>query len=276
LKSTDGGNTWQEILSLPDLIMNFYIHDSIIYVLNEGKGIYIYLSLDYGYTWQEISREPSSSWLGYTVHLPNTDMVFFNKDTVYVYLPDSLLYTTDGFTTYTKQPYEYFGSSITFIKAKRFPNGNYCTITYSNHYGQSAAIYSINGRREYDFGGNLFYAIDGCCDSVFYIIEISCYRPEGSCIYTNRYFEPDTESIIKPENDFGIFPNPVEDKLMIENKQLLLEQISLFDLQGRLLFRANNINSYSYIIEMKQYISGMYFLQIQTTKGFITRKIIKK
>jgi hypothetical protein len=120
-----------------------------------------------------------------------------------------------------------------------------------------------------DFTDVYFDALDGCCDSIFYILS-------GRILRTNRVFEKDINSIVELDDSFSLFPNPVEDKFIIENKHLPIEQIFLFDLQGRILFIEDNINQYNYEVDLQKYVSGMYFLQLHTNKGIITKKIIKQ
>jgi hypothetical protein len=272
LKSIDGGATWDTALSISTgEVMNFYMVDSVAYAVEYGnQGLKIYQSLDYANTWKEVYQD-SVNWLDYFDYSPNSDLVFFNKDTIFVYLCDSLLYTTDAFTTWIKEPYLndpylIYGAYCLWTKAKKFSNGNYCMIISRPN---STAVYYINGKYG-EFSEDYVHVVDGCCDSIFYVLSLS------GILYTNRHFEQDTNAIMEIEDSFSLFPNPVEDKLIIENKHLLIKQISLFDLQGRILFIENNIHNCSYEINLQKYVSGMYFFQIHTNKGISIKKIVKR
>jgi hypothetical protein len=84
-------------------------------------------------------------------------------------------------------------------------------------------------------------------------------------------------SITKVVQDrIKVYPNPTIGKLTIDNEQILIEQIILYDLQGRKLDIITNINDYTYILDLQQFVSGMYFLEIKTEKGIITKKIVKE
>jgi Secretion system C-terminal sorting domain len=77
--------------------------------------------------------------------------------------------------------------------------------------------------------------------------------------------------------DFRIFPNPVNDYMSIDIGNLagLDVKISIIDLSGKILRTEelkNNINT----IDMSDYSSGLYFIQIETPKGSKKLKFIKE
>ena len=85
------------------------------------------------------------------------------------------------------------------------------------------------------------------------------------------YSNLSTNQFIK--KDLTLYPNPVSNELyLIINNDIVVENISLFDLSGKLLKSVTgNINS----IDMSDVMSGNYFVRIITNDGIYNKKIIK-
>jgi len=75
-------------------------------------------------------------------------------------------------------------------------------------------------------------------------------------------------------NMIAVFPNPSSGLLNIQTKEHLeLEQVKIYNLQGRELFSSNeNLNQ----ININNLGSGIYLLSIKTNLGNITQRIVKK
>ncbi len=72
----------------------------------------------------------------------------------------------------------------------------------------------------------------------------------------------------------NIFPNPTTSTINIQvNNKLKLQKASIYNLQGKLIktFK-NNLNQ----LLINSLNSGLYFIKIETNKGTIVKKIIKK
>ena len=68
-----------------------------------------------------------------------------------------------------------------------------------------------------------------------------------------------------------VYPIPVTNELRLQATEVEIQQVHLFDLQGRLLQRFSNVQK----IPMHLLPSGTYWLQIFTDKGTISKKIEK-
>lgn len=69
------------------------------------------------------------------------------------------------------------------------------------------------------------------------------------------------------------FPNPVRDKLTIKsNKQI--SNILLYDLNGKLIQRTENINQYTLIINTLNLSNGIYYLKLSTYNDYDVKKIV--
>jgi len=75
------------------------------------------------------------------------------------------------------------------------------------------------------------------------------------------------------QNDYKIYPNPVNDDLTIENRNEI-ERIDIYDLQGKLIIGYTKIFNQLDLSDLK---TGQYILRIQNKNGDrLTMKIIKR
>jgi serine protease AprX len=77
-------------------------------------------------------------------------------------------------------------------------------------------------------------------------------------------------------NKINIHPNPTTDKLFVNTSNVAVTQYEVFDLQGRLVKsdKVNNLTNFS--IELNDINAGMYLVQIHSSNGISSHKIIKK
>ncbi len=76
------------------------------------------------------------------------------------------------------------------------------------------------------------------------------------------------------EKSITIVTNPVVDVVSIStNNSIQLKKIIIFDINGRLLKR---IEGSFETISIKEFSKGLYLLKIETDKGIVSKKIIKK
>jgi len=74
-----------------------------------------------------------------------------------------------------------------------------------------------------------------------------------------------------------VYPNPTDGQLSITNYELRITNIEVFDLMGKCVFQLSTLNSQlSTQIDISPLPIGMYFMRIQTEKGIITKKVVKK
>ena len=74
-----------------------------------------------------------------------------------------------------------------------------------------------------------------------------------------------------------LFPNPTTGKLSVISYQLSVESIEVFDVYGRKLSSNHLIpKSSNQIIDISYLSAGIYFMKINTEKGELMRKVVKK
>jgi len=73
------------------------------------------------------------------------------------------------------------------------------------------------------------------------------------------------------EIDFNIYPNPVQKTLKVDAREAV-KNIHVFDVLGKQVLTAQNSNS----IDVSSLNKAIYFAQIQTERGSLTKKFIKE
>jgi len=78
------------------------------------------------------------------------------------------------------------------------------------------------------------------------------------------------------DNKINIYPNPTTGELRIENGELRIKDVEVFDVYGRKISSHHLITSSSnHLINISHLPAGIYFVKITTDKGIITKKLIK-
>ena len=119
-------------------------------------------------------------------------------------------------------------------------------------------------------------------ESDLYIVEVvALYDNKKSVGTISTSFvmegnENDTTNVITNyENDFEIYPNPVNDKINIVTEEIV-EDIVVFDIYGRVQILSNSATQQlSNSIDVSNLKSGIYFVKVRTEKGNIVKRIIK-
>jgi hypothetical protein len=79
------------------------------------------------------------------------------------------------------------------------------------------------------------------------------------------------------EQNIKIFPNPTTGKLRIENGELKIENIEIFDFLGKIVYSNNIFTSDTYQeIDIAHINAGIYIVSIQTEKGKVFQKVVKE
>ena len=70
-----------------------------------------------------------------------------------------------------------------------------------------------------------------------------------------------------------VYPNPVGDLLFIDSKTYELQEVAIYNVEGKQLLELNNVPAQ---ISLAHIPSGILFVKVTTNQGTITKKIIKK
>ena len=97
--------------------------------------------------------------------------------------------------------------------------------------------------------------------------------------YLDHYLKVPEEKI----SSVSVYPNPTAGELTINNEQLIINNIEIFDIYGKklsshhLITSSSNhlITSSSNHLNISHLAAGVYFVKISTEAGIITKKVIK-
>ena len=104
-------------------------------------------------------------------------------------------------------------------------------------------------------------------DANMYVNFVKIYQKGTS---DEEYGGPTILSDITTEKTFQLYPNPVQDIILLSKKAI---KVNLVDLSGHIILQATNISE----LDLSNYQSGMYLLQIEDCDGHIeTHKVIKQ
>ena len=80
------------------------------------------------------------------------------------------------------------------------------------------------------------------------------------------------------ENNFNIYPNPVNDRLYIETQTLTQTlAIEVYDVYGRIQNLSNSeTQKLGNSIDVSNLNSGVYFVKVVTEKGEVVKRFVKK
>jgi hypothetical protein len=73
-----------------------------------------------------------------------------------------------------------------------------------------------------------------------------------------------------------VYPNPTTGKLTINNEQLTIEYIKVFDVYGRNMLSHTKYHPPHTVIDISSLPAGVYFLRVDTEEGSIMQKVIKQ
>jgi len=89
----------------------------------------------------------------------------------------------------------------------------------------------------------------------------------------NEEFENET---ISTESLFSVFPNPNSGRFIIYTNQALINKISIFNLNGKIIKQIdNNEITDTYIIDISSYNEGVYIIKLANNQGIDIKKIVK-
>ena len=118
-------------------------------------------------------------------------------------------------------------------------------------------------------------------DSAIETDVMYCYTATAVCL-DDLESEPSNEAcelivgINELQNNLKIYPNPTTGELIIDNGELTIDNVEIFDIYGRKLSSLIPHSSPLISINIFHLPDGIYFIQIQTENGTIMRKVVKQ
>ena len=88
-------------------------------------------------------------------------------------------------------------------------------------------------------------------------------------------FTTDPDGVNEYLMSTAIYPNPTTGQFTIENSELRIENVEVYDVYGKLI-KTVKVEDYKAIVDLTANASGIYFARIITDKGMVTKQIVKK
>ena len=76
--------------------------------------------------------------------------------------------------------------------------------------------------------------------------------------------------------DITVYPNPTTGELRIENGELRMENVDIFDIYGRNVTPHTSYLSPHTSLDISELSAGVYFVRISTEKGVVNKKVVKQ
>ena len=141
-------------------------------------------------------------------------------------------------------------------------NQNGYNVTYTRNGVTDSVVYSWSQSGVYTFK---FYTGANLDSTKNYNGFIQCTIPINTGV----------NELENAQNDFSVYPNPTQGKFKIdiqnEAAKNKLKQISIFDLNGKLIYKTTR---YPTEIELDKSVKGIYFIQIQFDQQYQIQKLI--
>ncbi len=77
-------------------------------------------------------------------------------------------------------------------------------------------------------------------------------------------------------NSVSIYPNPTNNKITVDFGNTIVTKVTLFDVQGKVVYNNSNINNNKLSIDLVNATKGVYFLQVVANETVSTYKVIKQ
>lgn len=72
-----------------------------------------------------------------------------------------------------------------------------------------------------------------------------------------------------------VYPNPTTGQFRIQNTEVRIQSVEVFDVYAKLMYSVE-VNDNTVTVDASNYASGVYFIRINTDKGLVNRRIVKK
>ncbi len=110
-------------------------------------------------------------------------------------------------------------------------------------------------------------------DEITFMLKVTAENaPEHTYTITVLRTAVKTDNLLKNENGISLYPNPVKDELIIKGDGVTINRIDIIDMSGKTI---KQLNKSTNKIKVSDITKGIYFIRIETEKGFITKKFVK-
>ena len=171
--------------------------------------------------------------------------------------------------------------SATYIDTLAISISNDCGVTWNIIYAKSdTALSTVAAFVTSPYVPTASQWIWEYIDISPYINQLIKVKFEARSGYGNNLFVDNINifhgTIAIEENNFNslqVYPNPSDGLIYIVDPGRIINNVKIFDLQGRLIKRLENKEVHD-AIDLRNYAEQVYFVRMQTTNGFVTKKLV--
>tara|TARA_R110000772_G_scaffold211163_2_gene321834 strand:- start:1166 stop:2413 length:1248 start_codon:yes stop_codon:yes gene_type:complete len=124
------------------------------------------------------------------------------------------------------------------------------------------------------------YLIDNLLNTVTNLSDGDYIFESEAGTFTNRFTVVFENSVLGINNSIldsiSIYPNPAQALLTIESPQTNIISATVYDIRGRKVSEVDFRNQSIYQIDMSQLETALYFVEITTESGTVTKRVLKK
>ena len=300
--SDDYGKTW-ELRDAPDMgYPTSYAVANVEGIVYRGGGGVVYKSVNYG---QNFYKEEKIKYTGKEPGLEEKEVFYVAAE----YYKGVLTHAYDYFETYTQIPIDspFVYGLRTDVFRGSLPGEVYITSNFPDH------VFKVSFSADTGYHFRVVHQREGYATFMsdrkagdFYIITqqmvetqqpwgyylrmcINHYTDYGETLVGTYCHDLTREGVVTAvdemdeESGIVVYPNPTTGELKIENGELKIKNIEIFDLMGksvatvetRLLRQAQQPLASPHL-DISGLPAGMYFVRITTENGVITRKVVKR
>ena len=117
--------------------------------------------------------------------------------------------------------------------------------------------------------------LDYLTDGNQHIVEVVAVYENGTSVGSAVLVTEDTNVSEMTENNISVYPNPAKDFVKLSAVSGQLSAIKIYNCLG-MLVEEIEVNANEVEINISEYNTGIYFINIQTENGNIVKKVVKK
>lgn len=269
IRTSDGGNTWQDVTpaGTGDFYDIEYLSENNVFLAgsNSNGNTAVYISTDGGLSW----TSDNIGDFGYA-----KDLFFIGNDTAFLVCNNEILKSFDGFITWDPAVINHTG----YFSLN--------AIYFSQNIGYAIGDGEFNNLFKSTDGGNTWNPVNSYTTSALNGIYFSdslngmIFGDHGVVMQTT------TGGVVSVENSelqvnttFAVFPNPAKDGINLSFDSSFLSfpaKLEIYNATGSLMADYKVTDHSNFEINCKSWKPGVYFLRITDRTGHVeTAKVIK-
>ena len=227
----------------------------------------------------KVNADGTNDWIALASSGYNTDFEFGNDYSLFMLGGIALAHFIQDPIITCDVPEGLFSNNITTVKARLNWTVEPGAFQYEVWYKKAAAINwkkkfvpGVNNKlnlKNLQCGTNYVWRIRTICDTVGVDVV-----SDWSALQSFNTLACRAEDKISVDNTFEVFPNPAATTIQIVAENMDVQQLVIVDLNGRVVYSQSGLSEGENIVEISDWNSAMYIIQLITSEGIITEKLI--